>query len=201
MALIAVNNLLWLVMGHRAPVIRPEDLATDWTFTITDTISGAVMDFSPVTILNVIRHYFVAIDSRYSVDRSYTVRIFNNVPVQVDSGEFQVVRGIWDLLTTTLLDGINDQLRLALGLAGMNIKRIVMAESVITGAPTHVDIELYNDAALNDLLATYTLKRRFNSVGLTVGEVMYQTGGSTSTGTGTGTGSATATGTGTGVAP
>jgi len=195
MATIEVNNLFWAVMGHRLPVIRPETLLTDWTFTITDSISGAVMDFSPVTILNVIRHYFVAIDSRYSVDRSYTVRIFNNVPVQVDEGEFQVVKGVWDLLTTTLLDGINDQLRLALGLAGMHIKRTVMAESVITGAPTHVEIELYEDAAFSSLLATYTLKRRFNTVGLTVGEVMYQTGGATGTSTSTGT----ATGTGTGV--
>ena len=188
MSSFSVTNLLWLPAGRQFYVVRPYTLATNWDYKVvlvSDPLT--VLDQSTVSIAAGQRHVIIDIDDRYDVDIEYRVYIYNNVPAIVAQGDFQVVRGKFDSTSTTLLTDINDQLALAAGLAGLNVKREVVTRDRVTGIPLEEDITVYTDETQSSILAVYKTKRRLNDSRQVVGEVMFQVSGSTSTSTSTGT--------------
>lgn len=183
-----VTNLRWIPQGQtQFPVIRPYSLATDWTFQIVDREHPAtVLDYPPTAIANSRRHYMVAIDDRYSVDTPYRINVYNDVPAIVAYGDFQIVRGVFDATSNTSLAQINNQLRLALGLAGLNARWQIISHDVRTGIPTEARLTVYTDETLTDILATYVMKKRLSDLGLVLGEVQFQETGQETGTTGTG---------------
>ena len=181
----AVANHMWLVQGTTFPVIRPEALATDWGFHIVKVSDPTtILDFA-TGIANSQRHYFVDIDDRYDVDTEYEVQVFNATPAQVSSGQFQIVRGIFDSLSSTQISTINSELALACGLAGANAKWEFTSHDAATGIPVAGTLTIYTDDTLTVVLAQYSLARRLSDSRLVEGEVQWQIYPST-TGTGTG---------------
>lgn len=170
----AATNLLWLPQGERFPVIRPQLLATDWTWDVVERDDPTtVKDFSPATVLNATRYQFIDIDDRYSVDVAYRVRVYDSTPSIVDQGDFQVVKGTFGSADLTTLVGLNAQLDLALGLAGLNVRWEHLSHDRRTGIPVRSRLTIYSDNTLSEILATYILRRRLNSVGQVVGEIQY----------------------------
>ena len=189
MSSFAVTNLLWLPAGRQFYVVRPYSLATNWEYQVVSVADpSVVLDQSTVAIPASQRHVLIDIDDRYDLDEAFRVYIYDNVPAIVAQGDFQVVRGKFDSVSTTDITDINSQLALAAGLAGFNVKREVVTRDRVTGIPLEEDITVYTDETQSSVLAVYKLKRRLNDSRQVIGEVMFQVSGSTSTSTSTSTG-------------
>lgn len=189
MATMTTSNLFWAVMGHKLLIVRPESLATDWSWKIVErAVPTNVIDYATSNILNVTRHVLVDIDSKFLVDVPYRVQVLDSVPAVVAEGDMQVVQGAFDGVSQTSLATVQANIQLALGLAGGNMRTVVLARDAATGAWSDVRATLYTDETATSVLAVYRIKRRFNKYRQVVGEVSYLesvTGtGTTATGTG-----------------
>lgn len=195
MPLLVVDNMLWVPRGSRLAVIRPDTLATDWTWKIVERDApSTVLDYKTINLPNAQRHDFALIGTQYVLDVTYTIQILNNVSIVVETGDFQVTEAVFGPSAVTDFTAINDQLQLALGLAGANMKSTVQAWDPATGLPMDIEITVYTDETLTTILGVWRLRRRLDAVSRVVAEICYPTF-LLETESGTGTGS---TGTGTG---
>lgn len=189
-----VSSLFTAILGKKMLIVRPLLLATDWQWEIRERDNPSVVkDFSPSLILNATRHVFVNIDTDYEVNVAYELRVMDNVGAVELDGVFTVEQA--DFGTAPDFSLFNAKLRLALGLAGLDVRWEHRSHDRVSGIPLESHFEVFTDSTLTVVLARGVLKRRLNAVSMVVGEVMYLTFfdpdallPSTGTGTGTGTG-------------
>lgn len=172
-----VNNLFLIPIGDRMPVIRSDALATDWAWRVVERDDpSVVVDFSPLLIMNATRHVFITIDAtKYQPDVAYTLQVLDNSLAVDSEGDFQVFRAAFGRDAAVDFNTINAQIKLALGLAGLNNRVEHSQHDPVTGIPTRADITIYTDEELSDVLARYVLLRKLDAVGLVTGEVQFRT--------------------------
>lgn len=172
---LSVDNMLILPKGIRFPVIRPDSLLTDWGFMVVERDDQSeVLDMADSLIPNSTRHYFISIDDRYSVDVVYQVNVTNNIGAVQSFGLFQVVQATFGPDDAANFYELNAQLKLAVGLAGLNTRIVHDAIDSVTGIPTTSTLYIYTDETFSYELARYRIKRRLNKVGQVIGEIMYR---------------------------
>lgn len=171
------NNLFLIPIGDRMAVIRPEGLATDWAWRVYERDDpSVVVDFSPLLIMNSTRHVFITIDAtKYEPDKAYTLQILDNALSVEEEGDFQVFRAAFGRDAAVDFNQINAQIKLALGLAGLNNRVEHSNHDPVTGIPLRSVLTIYTDEELSDVLARYTLIRSLDAVGLVTGEVQFRT--------------------------
>jgi len=176
MTLVA-NNLFLVPLGERMAVVRPLSLGTDWAWEIVHRDDPSiVVDFSAVLISNATRHVFTTISAdKYTPDEPYELRIKDSGLSVVETGDFQVTRAVFGADAAADFHTINAQVKLALGLSGMNTRVTHSNHDRVTGIPLRSEFQVYVDENMVDLLAKYVLLRRLSAVGLVIGEVMFRT--------------------------
>jgi hypothetical protein len=195
---LSVSDVFSIAAGERLLVPRPLSLATDWSWQIREKDNPAIVkDFSAL-ISNATRHQLVEMDSRYEVDVKYQVRVFDDTNAVVDTMDFWIERASFGTASVPDFTEFNTNLRLALGLAGLDSRWDFSNYDAATGIPLRGVLTVYTDKTLSVVLAKYVLTRRLNAARQVVGEVQRQTyfdpdalfGTGTGTGTGSGSGSA-----------
>lgn len=171
------TNLFWFPIGERMAIVRPDNLATDWTWQIVKRDDpSVVVDFGVSLIANATRHVFLEISSLdYDVDTVYELRILNDSSTVVSTGEFMCVRAAFGPDAMVDWADVNSEVKLALGLAGLNRRVKVTSHDPTTGIALREEWTLYDDESMSTVLAEYVLLRRLHATGIVIGEVMIRT--------------------------
>jgi hypothetical protein len=176
MATLSTVNEFWAVHGNYLPIVAPDGITSQWYWQIVDPANpSSVFDYKASLLPSSQRHDFAPIDDRYSVDTEYEVRVKDSGGSVLASGSFRVIRAVFGPSAVTNWSAVNQQIELALGLAGLNSKRIVNSRDSATGIPLDVDIEIYTDETLTTLLASFKLLRKLDKVSRVVAEVQFPT--------------------------
>ena len=170
-----VANLLLLAKGTRFPVTRPKSLTTDWAWRVVEALDPSeVVDSSASLITNSTRHQLIDIDERYSVDVEYEIQIMNDIGATVSFGSFQICQAVFGPDDAVNFYELNAQLKLAVGLAGLNTRVVNNTADPVTGIPMDATIYIYTDETLTRQLAQYRILRSLNAVGQVIGEIMFR---------------------------
>jgi len=170
------------VKGEYLLITHPEpnpSFRTEWHYHIVEKDNPSNILASNTSAIPAGTRYAASIiDERYESATLYEVRVFNDIFVQLDSGDFRTTEGVIDSdnSNVTVLE-VNDLLARIYGLAGGNMRYNHIRYDRNTGMPVETDVVLYTDSSITDILATYTIKKKVDKVGRVIGEVMYRTSG------------------------
>lgn len=165
-----VSSLFTGLLGGNLLITRPTTLATDWQWTIRERDNPSIVKaFSPSLIPNLTRHQLHSLDDRYEVNVVYELVISNDIGAEVLSGDFTVEQA--DFGIEPDFTSINAKLRLALGLAGVDVRWEHITHDPATGIPLLSRFTIYTDATLATVLARGELRRRLNDNSMVAGEI------------------------------